>query len=169
MRSLAPLSTLLALLLWSIPLFSPAIATAWLENAQRSPSLPFQIPQRSQQVSDHRPLITKLRDGIIHVIWGMPSKGRAQPCTTKSSPATSSPPSNMLARYGGDVVLRFKVKTAEEAKALAEASNVLFLDVWEFTTEWVDIRLAKDVVSLLLDGSSNWRSLADMNIRYLRY
>jgi len=169
MRSLAPLRTLLALLLWSTPLFTPAIATAWLDNTQRSPSLPFQIPQRSQQVSDNRPLITKLRDGIIHVIWGMPSKGRAQACAIKSSPATSSPPSNMLARYGGDVVLRFRVQTAEEAKALAEASNVLFLDVWEFTSDWVDIRLAKDVVSPLLHRALNGRSTSDIVIRYLRY
>ena len=75
----------------------------------------------------------------------------------------------MLARYGGDVVLRFRIQTAEEAKALAEASNVLFLDIWEFTTEWVDIRLAKDVVSLLLDISSCQRPPVDMGSRYLRY
>ena len=52
-----------------------------------------------------------------------------------------------MARYGGDLVLRFEINSIEEAKALAEAINVLFLDVWEFTTEWVDIRLSKDVVS----------------------
>ena len=44
-------------------------------------------------------------------------------------------------------MLRFEINSLEEAKALAEAVNVLFLDVWEFTTEWVDIRLSKDVVS----------------------
>ena len=151
MRSLGPLSTFLAVLLWSLVLCSPTIAVSWLDNIQRAPSLPFQIPQRTPRASDHRPLVTKLRDGVIHLIWGFPSKGRAQPCAIGSSPATSNPPSAMLARYGGDVVWRFRIQTAEEAKALAEASNVLFLDIWEFTTEWVDIRLAKDVVSPLLD------------------
>jgi len=51
-------------------------------------------------------------------------------------------------RHGGDMVLRFTVTTEEEAVALAEASNTLFLDVWEFNENWVDIRLAKDVVRL---------------------
>ena len=44
------------------------------------------------------------------------------------------------------MVLRFKIQAAEEAHALAEATHVLFLDVWEFNDEWVDIRLSKDVV-----------------------
>lgn len=51
-------------------------------------------------------------------------------------------------RHGGDMVLRFTVTTEDEAAALAEASNTLFLDVWEFNEDWVDIRLAKDVVRL---------------------
>lgn len=51
------------------------------------------------------------------------------------------------ARYGQDIVLRFNITTAEEANALAEASDDLYLDVWEFNDNWVDIRLAKDVVS----------------------
>jgi len=169
MRSLGSLSTVLAVLSWSFLLLSPAIATSWLDSTQRSPSLPFQIPQRTQHASDTRPLVTKLRDGVIQLIWSLPSKGRAQPCISQPSPATSNPPSTMLARYGDDVVLRFRIQTAEEAKALAEASNVLFLDIWEFTTEWVDIRLAKDVVSLLLDSPSNMRAPIDMACRCLHY
>lgn len=46
------------------------------------------------------------------------------------------------------MVLRFNVSSVDEAKALAEAIDVLILDVWEFTTDWVDIRLSRDIVSL---------------------
>ena len=51
-----------------------------------------------------------------------------------------------MARYGEDVVLRFTIRSVEEAKALAEAADILFLDVWEFNEDWADIRVAKDVV-----------------------
>lgn len=50
------------------------------------------------------------------------------------------------------MVLRFKIGTAEEAQALAEATHILFLDVWEFNNEWADIRLSKDVVRLHLNS-----------------
>ena len=61
----------------------------------------------------------------------------------------SSAPQTLLARYGDDVVLRFNISTPSEVKALAEATNTLFLDVWEFTTQWADIRLSKDMVPIL--------------------
>ena len=73
----------------------------------------------------------------------------------------------MLARYGGDVVLRFRIHQKDEAIALAEAVNVLFLDVWEFNTEWVDIRLAKDVVSRIFTILGE--SIAKFNSRCLLY
>jgi len=44
------------------------------------------------------------------------------------------------------VVLRFNLSTAAEEKALAEAADTLFLDVWEFTNNWADIRLREDDV-----------------------
>jgi extracellular matrix protein 14 len=53
----------------------------------------------------------------------------------------------LIARYGEELVLRFNISTSEEAAALAEASNVLFLDVWEFNEDWVDIRVGKNTVS----------------------
>lgn len=48
------------------------------------------------------------------------------------------------------MVLRFQIQSLEESTALSEAIYVLMLDVWEFTADWVDIRLSKDVVPLLL-------------------
>ncbi|KAF2456401.1 hypothetical protein BDY21DRAFT_287967 [Lineolata rhizophorae] len=61
-----------------------------------------------------------------------------------------SPSGKLMAQYEQDVVLRFNISSADEAVALAEAADVLFLDVWEFTGNWVDIRLSKDVVPSLL-------------------
>ncbi|KAK4561750.1 putative metallocarboxypeptidase ecm14 [Recurvomyces mirabilis] len=59
-------------------------------------------------------------------------------------------PPHTFARYGSDIVLRFNVSTAEEAKSLAEAADTLILDVWEYAEDWVDIRLNKDIVAPLL-------------------
>ena len=113
------------------------------------PSLPFQAPlHHVRHRASHPSIFNKLRDAVIQAIWEVPS--RRQDCNAKSKPksttAESSTPQTLLARYGGDVVLRFNITSHEEAKALSEAANVLFLDVWEFNTEWVDIRLGRDVV-----------------------
>jgi extracellular matrix protein 14 len=112
------------------------------------------LPHQAAQVA-HRPSglsqpWTRLRDAIIHKIWGP-----APPCGSRSPyrrphSATLSAPSTLRARYGGDVVLRFKLKTAEEARALARAADTLYLDVWESAHDWVDVRMAKDVVEPLL-------------------
>ena len=56
---------------------------------------------------------------------------------------------SVSSRYGGEIVLRFSISTEEEAQALHEASNTLFLDIWEVKENWVDIRLAKDVVNVI--------------------
>jgi extracellular matrix protein 14 len=47
-------------------------------------------------------------------------------------------------------VLRFNISTAEESASLADAADTLLLDVWGFAHNWVDIRLSKDTVPLLL-------------------
>jgi hypothetical protein len=54
----------------------------------------------------------------------------------------------LLAKYGGDVVLRFNLSTPYEEKGLAEAADTLFLDVWAFTNNWADIRLREEDVRL---------------------
>lgn len=141
-------SLVVSLLSWALT--HTSIASARNLNREWSPSLPFQIPQYTARPQDGRHLYTKIRDGIIQYIWGLPSIGRSvhdnfRPHFCKSS-SPSTPPPTVLARYGEDVVLRFKIDSPEESKALAEATNVLFLDVWESNNEWADVRLAKDVV-----------------------
>ena len=61
-------------------------------------------------------------------------------CSILAVPLTSQ------ATYRGDVVLRFNVTDKEELNALLEASESLYLDVWEATAQWADIRVSKDVV-----------------------
>lgn len=91
------------------------------------------------------PTWRRLSDAIIRKIWSLPEnpKSVGQGVNHKHQAATEQ----FVARYGEDVVLRFRIQTADEAKALAEASEILFLDVWEFNEDWADIRVAKDVVS----------------------
>ena len=89
------------------------------------------------------------RDSLIQSLWQVPGKkASVRPNGTKS-PNTGDATA-LQTRYGGDLVLRFDIKTHEEAKALGDAVNILFLDVWEFAQNWVDIRLSKDVVDSLL-------------------
>jgi extracellular matrix protein 14 len=60
-------------------------------------------------------------------------------------------PNHRLSQYLHDIVLRFNVTGDDEAKALADAINTLYLDLWSATKEHVDIRIAQGTVPLLLD------------------
>ena len=141
----------LSLLLWTWIGIPNALSIAYSPtNLQSSPSRPFQIFQYLPTTQDYRRPWARFRDGVIQFVWKLPVGDQLKTFKAQSS---SNPPSSLLARYGGDLVLRFKIRSAEEASALSEAINVLFLDVWEFTAEWVDIRLSKDVVSGCRDQS----------------
>ncbi|OQV00044.1 hypothetical protein CLAIMM_05596 [Cladophialophora immunda] len=85
----------------------------------------------------------RLRDAIIERIWSVPSRYSSK---SSSSSKAARAPENFRARYGGDVVLRFQIKSEDEARAISEAADILYLDIWESTNEWVDIRIAKEVV-----------------------
>ncbi|KAI5458386.1 hypothetical protein BGZ63DRAFT_362894 [Mariannaea sp. PMI_226] len=87
------------------------------------------------------PFLTKLRDSTIEFIFGRhPTKAAAPP-----------PFLNQLrAQYANQLVLRFNVSTADEEGALADAVGRLFLDVWAFTGDYVDVRLHQDEVAPLL-------------------
>jgi extracellular matrix protein 14 len=91
----------------------------------------------------------RLSDAVIKRIWNLPDDQKSFGNTNGQS-AGSAVGDELVAQYSEDVVLRFKIRTVEEASALAEAADVLFLDVWEFNDDWADIRLSKDVVPSLL-------------------
>ncbi|KAF5006559.1 hypothetical protein FDECE_7062 [Fusarium decemcellulare] len=87
------------------------------------------------------PFLTKLRDTAVEFIFGRhPTKDTNQP-----------PSLNQLrAQYTNQLVLRFNVTTSHEEGALADAAARLFLDVWAFTEDYVDIRMHANKVGPLL-------------------
>ncbi|KAJ9142615.1 ECM14-like protein [Pleurostoma richardsiae] len=91
------------------------------------------------------PFLTWLRDSAVELIFGPPA-GRA----TAGADASPYSGSSMYAQYANEIVIRFNVTAEEEERALAEATDRLFLDVWAFTTEYVDVRIHKDDISSLL-------------------
>ncbi|KAL5351293.1 putative metallocarboxypeptidase ecm14 [Pseudogymnoascus australis] len=144
----------------------PTIAVPWTTT---SPSTGAgantqSLSNRDAKAPYHRshsvfPQLTWLRDTAIEKIFGGGSAKAADAETAKENgqaaassrrPLSAQLPATLLAKYGGDVVLRFNITTEEEEAALAEAADTLFLDVWEFTNNWADIRLAEDDVPSLL-------------------
>lgn len=63
-------------------------------------------------------------------------------------PTESGPSRQTLAQYGNQLVLRFNITSEEQAASLSEASDILFLDIWGSGANWVDLRVAKDVVCI---------------------
>ncbi|KAK8152664.1 putative metallocarboxypeptidase ECM14 [Phyllosticta citribraziliensis] len=131
-------------------------ATTYAALALAVNSLALASPQHYDRYSyspseprDARPPWRKLSDFVIQSLWRT-----SEPLNTgtpsKPSKGRVAPPPKVLARYGDDMVLRFNLTTEYEARKLADASATLFLDVWEFNDNWVDIRVAKDVVPSLL-------------------
>lgn len=124
----------------------------------------FAVPWASSQSSSHHaaadlhasrsrsvfPQLTWLRDTAIEKVFGVPPKSvKAAPLEKSAAVVPASIPqlpSKLLAKYGGDVVLRFNLSSPDEEQALAEAADTLFLDVWEFTHNWADVRLREDDV-----------------------
>ncbi|KAH8780375.1 putative metallocarboxypeptidase ecm14 [Hyaloscypha finlandica] len=151
-----PLSLLSAFLLLCIAVSIEAFVVPW----SRSDSAQFSAPQRHESAGQQRPYRTRnvlpnltwLRDFAIEKVFRVPKPVKAGSVRPGSFPHPSSSelPNTLLAKYGGDVVLRFNLSTPAEEKALAEAADTLFLDVWEFTQNWADIRLREDDVPSLL-------------------
>lgn len=127
----------------SSPLVSAVPSSTTAEFHSPAPDTP---PSRFSQGRSPLRIWTKLRDSIIETVWRLPARQRNQHTTELPAPLSNAPAS-IRTRYGDDVVLRFTIQSENDIQALKEASNVLFLDIWASTDEWVDIRLAKDVVS----------------------
>jgi extracellular matrix protein 14 len=127
--------------LLAIPLASLSVATA--------------VPSDSNAAYRSKPFLShwrSLSERLIEKIWTQTPTHEEKESKIKrpSKPEEQLLPAHTLARYGGDVLLRFNISTSEEAKSLAEASDTLLLDIWEFANDWVDIRLAQELVPSLL-------------------
>ncbi|KAJ9645641.1 uncharacterized protein PV06_07683 [Exophiala oligosperma] len=86
----------------------------------------------------------RFRDSLIEKIWTIPGKNGEEEC---SSPEVAPRlPARFHIRYGDDVVLRFQIRTEDEAKALSKVIRMLYIDIWDATDHWVDIRIQKDVL-----------------------
>lgn len=127
-----------------------SVSLLLLAHLQLATTAPHDQPAYRYDVRSNVPNRTpptwrRLSDAIIRKIWSLPDnqKSLGEGIGSAQQAATEQ----FIAQYGNDIVLRFKINTADEAKALAEASDILFLDVWEFNEDWADIRVAKDVVS----------------------
>lgn len=91
-------------------------------------------PARSSTVF---PFLTWLRDSAVKVVFGGPTK-------------TPSTVPKLARKYHNEIVIRFNLTEPAEEQALKEAADRLFLDIWAFTRDFVDVRVHKDYVSSLL-------------------
>jgi extracellular matrix protein 14 len=116
-----------------------AVSTLLAPTATAVPSHP-QPPPPSQHPS-HRPAWRSVTDAIVRNIWSPPVHSRPEPAAVNSLKHH---------KHSDDVVVRFNISNAQDATSLADAADTLFLDLWEFTDDWVDIRLQKDLIPSLL-------------------
>lgn len=152
LRSSGTLSLLL-FVLSCVPLLVIAFPGSNGDHAQlRGPQIHQPVEKRSHQSKSVFPQLTWLRDTAVEKIFGVPPKSKVQDRPSRQQ-YSSQLPATLLAKYGGDVVLRFNISTSEEEAALAEAADTLMLDVWEFTDNWADIRLREDDVCWSFRGN----------------
>lgn len=133
-----------------------SLAPAVPAGSSVTPPPPLEPVQLLAHSRDPRRPWIRFRDMVIETIWGIRKEPSDLSALIKDPSRDRSPPSKSLTRYGSDVVLRFTIRSSAEARALEEAANVLFLDVWASTDEFVDIRLAREVVSVVRSLMGQW-------------
>jgi extracellular matrix protein 14 len=94
--------------------------------------------------------LRRLQNAIFETIWTPPRRPSSR--TQPEKPL----PSNLRAKYGEFVVLRFTLSSQKELQAIelqdiSKATERIFLDLWETTDQWVDLRVAKDMLHKLLE------------------
>ncbi|KAG6003488.1 hypothetical protein E4U21_002002 [Claviceps maximensis] len=87
------------------------------------------------------PLLTKFRSFAIECLFG-----RRPTISTERDRIMN----DLRAKYANEIVLRFNVTTSQGQITIAAAANRLFLDVWAFSDDFVDIRLHRNEVAPLL-------------------
>lgn len=119
--------------------FLAACTYLFLVKAVPSPPRLFEGGAVSRSTVSSQPIWRVFSDKIIEKIWGL------EEAATKRT-QWKEPQINTKSRYDEDLLLRFNISTAEEAASLAAVAESMFLDVWEFNKNWVDIRIAKNTV-----------------------
>ncbi|KAF3760230.1 Zn-dependent exopeptidase [Cryphonectria parasitica EP155] len=96
-------------------------------------------PHPSRSGSSVFPYLTWLRDSAVKIVFG-----------GHSAKDTSGPrPANLHRMFKDEIIVRFNTSTVEEERALAEATERLFLDIWSWD-DMVDLRIQKNKVASLL-------------------
>ena len=89
-----------------------------------------------------------ITDTLIQKTWAVPARNTVSQGSEESTGTIGE--ARLASGHGGELVLRFTINTEEEYRALAEATNILFLDVWESNKRWFDIRITNDEVNISL-------------------
>ncbi|KAI5361948.1 Putative peptidase M14, carboxypeptidase A [Septoria linicola] len=124
-------------------------STAILALCSLAIAAPSPLHEQQQQQPQRLSRWASIKQHFLQSVLGFEQTQHA-PIALSKDTADRRVPAHTAARYGGDLVLRFNISTSEESGSLAEAADTLMLDVWEFAHDWVDIRLSKDSVPLLL-------------------
>jgi extracellular matrix protein 14 len=107
------------------------------------PASVIAVPPQEHSVTSPSPW-RRFANTLIAGIWQLP-QGQL-PIRADQDRKGKTDHGLVAAKYGRDIVLRFNLTSPRDAQAIAEAAEDLYLDIWEFNENWVDVRLAKDIV-----------------------